>query len=420
MSTVLTISRLGAQGDGVADTPKGPVFVPFALPGERVNVAADDKKADLVAVLEASPQRIAPVCKHFGDCGGCAMQHLDPDAYRAWKRDKLVDALKAKGIDTPVDPLVSVEPQSRRRAGLTARKTEAGVLLGFNAALTHRIVDMEECHVLLPSIVEKLDVLRALAMLVGRTPKPFRLGVTQTASGLDVAFEDSGSLEGKPRQAAVDFATRNGFARVSVDGEILVEPKKPVVMVDDIAVPTPPGAFLQAVEAAEAVMADLVSAHLKKAKRVADLFSGVGTFALRLARNSEVHAVEGDAPALASLDRAFRATAGTLKRVTVEKRDLFVRPMTYKEFDAAFAGTAFDGVAFDPPRAGAEDQAKQLARSQVRLIAAVSCSPVTLARDLRILVDGGYVLKRVVPIDQFLWSPHLEAVALLEKPRRRK
>src|SRR5690606_29301229 len=182
MSTVLTISRLGAQGDGVADTPKGPVFVPFALPGERVNVAADDKKADLVAVLEASPLRIAPVCKHFGDCGGCAMQHLDPDAYRAWKRDKLVDALKAKGIDTLVDPLVSVEPQSRRRAALTARKTEAGVLLGFNAALTHRIVDMEECHVLLPSIVEKLDVLRALAMLVGRTPKPFRLGVTQTAS----------------------------------------------------------------------------------------------------------------------------------------------------------------------------------------------------------------------------------------------
>ncbi len=420
MSTVLTIARLGAQGDGIADTPKGPVFVPFALPGERVNVAADDKKADLVAVLDASPLRIAPVCKHFGDCGGCAMQHLEESAYRAWKRDKLIEALKAKGIDTPVDELVSCEPLSRRRAALTARKTEHGVLLGFNAALSHRIVDMEECHVLLPSIVEKLNLLRALAMLVGRTPTPFRMGVTQTASGLDVAFEDSGNLEGKPRQAAVDFAMRNGFARVSVDGEILVEPKKPLVMVEDIAVPTPPGAFLQAVESAEAVMAELVTTHLKKAKRVVDLFSGVGTFALRLARNSEVHAVEGDGPALASLDRAFRSTAGRLKRVTVEKRDLMVRPMTYKELDAAFEGSPFDGVAFDPPRAGAEDQAKHLARSHVRYIAAVSCNPVTLARDLRILIDGGYTLKRVVPIDQFLWSPHLEAVALLEKPRKRK
>src|SRR5690606_38604699 len=176
----------------------------------------------------------------------------------------------------------------------------------------------------------------------------------------------------------------------------------------------PPGAFVQAVEKAEQAMASLVAGHLAKAKRVADLFAGVGTFALRLARASDVHAVEGDAAALASLDRAFRFAAG-LRRVTAEKRDLFVRPLTWKELDAGF-----DGLVFDPPRAGAEDQAKQIARSQVRLVAAVSCNPLTLARDLRILIDGGYLVRRIVPVDQFIWSPHLEAVALLEKPRKRR
>ena len=414
MSAILTIARLGAQGDGIADTPQGPVYVPFALPGERVNAALAGKRADLVAVLDASPQRVAPVCRHFTVCGGCAMQHLEEQAYRDWKRALLVEALRAKGIDAEVAPLVSCPPQSRRRAGFTARRTDKGVLLGFNAALSHRIVDIEECPVLLPQLVAALPTLRQLAGLVARTNDAFRLSVTQTDSGLDIAAEGSGRLEGKPRQAAIEFCLRHGIARLSIDGEIVIEPKKPAVMVGGVAVAPPPGAFLQAVSEAEEAMAGLVAAHLGKAKRVADLFAGIGTFALRLARSSEVHAVEGDAPALAALDRAYRFGAG-LKKVTVEKRDLFVRPLTFKELDAAF-----DGLVFDPPRAGAEAQAVQIARSQVRLVAAVSCNPLTLARDLAILVEGGYVLKGVTPVDQFLWSPHLEAVALLEKPRKRR
>lgn len=414
MSSIVTISRLGAQADGIAETEGGQVFVPFTLPGEKVNIAVGGKRADIVALLETSPQRVAPPCRHFGDCGGCAIQHLEHGAYRDWKRQILVDALRARGIETEVDSMVDCPPHSRRRAALTARKTEKGLLLGFNAALSHRIVDMEECPVMLPSIVEKLDVLRQLGLLVAQTKDPFRFGVTQTASGLDVAAQDSGRLEGPARQAAIEFCLANGIARLSVDGEIIVEPKKPMVMVDDIAVVPPPGAFLQAVESAEQVMAGLVTEHLRKAKRVADLFAGIGTFALRLARQSEVHAVEGDAPALAALDRAFRFGTG-LKRVTIEKRDLFRRPLTFKELDFGF-----DGLVFDPPRAGAEDQAKQIARSNVQRVAAVSCNPTTLARDLRILIDGGYTLKRVVPVDQFLWSPHLETVALLEKPKKRK
>lgn len=414
MSSIVTIARLGAQADGIADTPNGPMFVPFTLPGEKVNVAVAGKKADVVAFLETSPQRVAPKCRHFGECGGCAIQHLEDGAYRDWKRQILVDALRSRSIDIEVDPMVACEAHSRRKAALTARKTDKGLLLGFNAALSHRIVNMEECPVMLPSIVENLDVLRKLGMHVAMTSEPFRLAATQTASGLDVAMEGSGKPEGKRRQTVVDFCVQNGISRLSIDGEIIIEPQKPVVMIDDIAVPPPPGAFLQAVESAEQVMARLVTDHLRKAKRVADLFAGIGTFALRLARSSEVHAVEGDAAALAGLDRGFRYATG-LKKVTIEKRDLFTRPMTWKELDATY-----DGLAFDPPRAGAEDQAKQIARSNVQRVAAVSCNPITLARDLRILIDGGYILRRVVPVDQFLWSPHLEAVALLEKPKKRR
>ena len=414
MSAILTIARLGGQGDGIADSEKGPVFVPFALPGERVNVALAAKKADLVSVLDASLQRVEPSCRHFTRCGGCAMQHLEEGAYRDWKRGLLVEALRAKGIDVEVAPLVSCPPHSRRRAALTAKRGEKGMVLGFNAALSHRIVDIEECPVMLPQLVAALPLLRQLAGLVARTDDAFRLLVTHTASGLDIAAQGGGRLEGKPRQRAIEFCIANGVARLTVDGEIVIEPRKPALMVGDISVAPPPGAFLQAVAAAEEAMAGLVAAHLGKAKRVADLFAGIGTFALRLARQSEVHAVESDAAALAALDRAFRFGQG-LRKVTVEKRDLFVRPLTFKELDASF-----DGLVFDPPRAGAEAQAAQIARSQVRFVAAVSCNPLTLARDLAILIDGGYALKSVAPIDQFLWSPHLEAVALLEKPKKRR
>jgi 23S rRNA (uracil1939-C5)-methyltransferase len=255
--------------------------------------------------------------------------------------------------------------------------------------------------------------LRALADLVCATPKAFHMTVTVTASGLDIAVHDAGKLGDHQRRIASNFVMAEGLARLSVDGEIVVEPKKPVVQFGPVAVAVPPGAFLQATEAAEQTMASLVGQHLSRARKVADLFAGCGSFALRLAAKSEVHAVEGDAPALAALDRAYRFASG-LKRVTSERRDLFRRPLTFKEL------SAFDGLVFDPPRAGAEDQSKQIARSDVPLVAAVSCNPVTLARDLRILIDGGYTLKSVTPIDQFLWSPHVEAVALLEKPKRRR
>jgi len=411
MSTRFTIKRLGSQGDGVAETETGELFIPFTLPGETVTAARERDRATLMAVLEASPLRIDPVCRHFTECGGCAVQHLQTDAYQQWKRDKVVHALK--GIAGDIGALVPCAPATRRRVVLAARRADTGMLLGFHRHLSPEIIPIEECPISLPEIVAALDRLRSVADLVCATTKSFRMAVTVTGSGLDVAVYESGKLGENQRRLASNFVMANGFARLSIDDEIVIEPKKPVVMFGTVAVAVPPGAFLQATEAAEQTMADLVGGHLKRAKKVADLFAGCGSFALRLAAKSEVHAVEGDAAALSALDRGSRFATG-LKRVTGERRDLFRRPLTFKELNA------FDGVVFDPPRAGAEDQSKQIARSDVPFVAAVSCNPVTLARDLRILMDGGYMLKSVTPIDQFLWSPHVEAVALLEKPKRRR
>jgi 23S rRNA (uracil1939-C5)-methyltransferase len=308
---------------------------------------------------------------------------------------------------------VPCAPKERRRVTLSARRTEAGMLLGYNRELSHTIVNIEECPIARPEIVVALEPLRSLAMTLCNTDKPFRLTITVTASGLNVAAHGSGKLAEKARNAASDFALRAGFARLSVDGEIVIEPRKPVVLFGDVSVSPPPGAFLQAVASAEQAMAELVSAHLGKAKRIADLFSGAGAFALRLAKGAEVHAVETDAASLAALDRGFRFGSG-LKKVTIERRDLFVRPVTARELNV------FDGIVIDPPRAGAEAQSRQIAKSDMPLVAAVSCNPATLARDLTILIEGGYALQRVIPLDQFLWSPHVEAVALLTKKKRRR
>lgn len=413
MTVRLLIDSLGAHGDGIARTERGQVFVPFTLPGEVVNAAVERDRGTLMAVVEPSLLRVEPPCRHFGTCGGCSLQHMEAEAYRAFKAERVATALKRERIGIDLEPLVPCAPDSRRRVVLSARKTASGMLLGYHRMQSSEIIDIEECRIALPAIVAALPMLRNLAGLACRTATPFHLTVTSTDNGLDVAFAESGTLPDAGRREAAAFALRERVARLSVDGEVLVEARKPAVRFGPAEVTPPPGGFLQAVASAEEAMASLVVGHLAKSKRVADLFSGSGAFALRLAQRSEVHAVEGEAAALAALDRGFRFSTG-LKRVTTEKRDLFRRPLTFKDLEA------FDGIVFDPPRAGAEDQSRQIARSGVPKVAAVSCNPVTLARDLRILIDGGYELVSVTPVDQFLWSPHVEAVALLERPRKRR
>ena len=404
----VTIRSVGAGGDGVANMPDGQIYVPFTLPGEVVNVAREKHRATMIALLGASPERQQPACRHFEDCGGCALQHWQDEPYRQWKRDLVVASLKGRGIDVAVDPLVACAPQTRRRAVFAMRKTEKGVLLGFNRHQSHEIIDISECAVTVPEIIARLDDLREVGALLATGTKPFKLAATLTASGLDLAASGCGVLTDVQKRALTALVMKKGFARLSHEGEIIVEPKKPIINFGKVPVPIPPGCFLQATVDAEETMVSLVLSHLGKAKKVADLFCGVGTFALRIAEKSAVHAVENDAAALAALDRGVRHVQG-LKPVTIERRDLFRRPFMPKEL------LGFDAVVFDPPRAGAEEQAQELAKSKVEKVVAISCNPVTFARDLSILVKGGYRITRVTPIDQFLWSPHVEAVAMLVK-----
>lgn len=411
----VTILSLGAQGDGVAEAPDGPVYVPFTLAGETVSIARQKTRSTLLSLKEPSGERVEPPCPHFGPdaergaCGGCNLQHFALPGYVEWKRDLVVKALKSQDLAPDVAPLFECRPGSRRRMVFTARRTEGALLLGFNQAGSHQIVPIGTCLVGDPRIVGNLDAIRRIAAAVAVTGKPFRLAVLASETGLDIAASDSGRLSPGQRQMAIEAVlSERSVARLTVDGEIVVEARKPSVTFGSVAVAPPPGGFVQASAAAEERMAELVTGHLGGCKRVADLFSGSGTFSLRLAERSAVTAVESDAAALVALDAAGRHAKG-LKPLKVERRDLFRRPLMAAELKP------FDGVAFDPPRAGAEFQAKELARSAVRRIAAVSCNPATLARDLAILTEGGYRIDAVHPIDQFLWSPHVEAVALLSR-----
>ncbi|WP_136660386.1 class I SAM-dependent RNA methyltransferase [Nitratireductor sp. XY-223] len=408
----VTIERLGAQGDGIATVGGEPVYVGYTLPGERVTINRIGSRGEAVSIDASAPERTSPPCRHFGPssdrCGGCLLQHLDINYYNSWKKQLVADALSARGIDADIAPLIACRTGSRRRAVFSARAVKGGIVLGFNRAGTHTIADIRECAVLRPSIVEALPGLRTLAGAIARGGKPFRLQVLESLTGLDVAVDGLRGLPEKQRQEAIGRALELGYARLSLGTEILVEARKPLLRFAGIDVSPPPAGFVQASAEAQEAMIETVAAHLDGAKRIADLFSGCGTFALPLARHGAVDAVESDGAALKALDHAARHTPG-LKPVTVERRDLFRRPVTAAELKKT------DAIVFDPPRAGAQAQAREIAASGVAKAAAVSCNPATLARDLRILIDGGFKLVSVTPIDQFLWSPHVEAIALLER-----
>ena len=405
----LDIARLGAQGDGIAETPSGPVYVPYALPGEQVLVEQRGDRARLVAVLSAGADRVAPPCRHFTHCGGCALQHLERTSYLAFKREQVAAAFAARGIEAPVAHVVSVGLGARRRATFSARRTGRGIVLGFHEAKTNEIVDLQECPVTASAIVRALPGLKRLVEPLTSRRLPVRLTVTLAANGLDVAIEDfPGELGPEARERLARDAAACKLARVTLAGDTLYQSTVPAVRFGPANVVLPPRAFLQAAPAAEAEMVRLASAAVGGAKRIADLFCGLGTFTFPLAVGASVLAVDGDRQAIAALESAAKRSPG-LKPIEAKGRDLFREPLSVKELER------IDAVVFDPPRAGAAAQAAVLAASRVQTIVAVSCNPATLARDTRILIDGGYTLERVTPIDQFLYSPHIEAVAVLRR-----
>jgi len=408
----LVIARLGSRGEGVADTAAGAVYVPYALPGEIAQVEPWPGHADrrhLVKLDVASPERIAPICPHFGICGGCALQHLASTRYRDWKRGLVVTALARAGLDAPVGDLIDAHGDGRRRAVFHARRGARDVLeVGFAALKAHHVVAIDRCPILAPALSGAIAAAWDIAEVLASVRKPLDIQVTATDTGLDVDVRGSGSLTAADTTALAHVAERQNLARLTRHGEIVAQRTPPVLGVGRARVVLPPGAFLQATNAGEAILAQLVAAHCESAKTVADLFCGIGPFALRLAERAQVTAIDSDTDAIDALRRAAAATPG-LKPVAAQQRDLFRRPLMPRELDR------LDAVVFDPPRQGAEAQARALAASAVSTVVAVSCNPITFAGDARILVDGGYRIMHIVPVDQFLFSAHVEVVGAFEK-----
>jgi 23S rRNA (uracil1939-C5)-methyltransferase len=403
------IDHVGHLGDGVALAEGRSLFVPYTLGGEMVEVAAapghHPDRRQLVRIEQASPERIEPLCQHFGICGGCAIQHWETERYRVWKRDLVIATLAQAKINCEVSSLIDAHGKGRRRMTVHARKGSHHVLkVGFAAAHSHDVVPIDRCPILDPGLNGALDAAWALAEPLTGIGKPLDIQITATDSGLDVDVRGSGPLPSAAVTTLSLVAAKHALARLTRHGELVLMRQPPGVTMGKARVILPPGSFLQATVAGEETLAALVAEHCRRAKHLADLFCGVGPFALRLAEKSRVSAYDNDAGAIASLQKAVTSTSG-LKPVRVEARDLFRRPLVAEEL------RDFDAVVFDPPRQGAQAQAERLAASKVPLVIAVSCNVATFARDARILIEGGYKIEGVTPVDQFRHTPHVELVA---------
>jgi 23S rRNA (uracil1939-C5)-methyltransferase len=394
------IDRLGLSGDGLAEGLR----VPFALPGERVAGPVAEGVLAPVEVLEAAPERVVPPCLQFGTCGGCALQHAADGFLAAWKREVVVRALAARGLAAAMPPVAVSPPRSRRRAVFAGRRTKKGVLVGFHGRRSDQIVDVTECHLVRPELLAARPALAALVRTGASRSGALRLTVTASSAGPDVGVAGGKSLDAELRRALAGLAEEFDLARLAWEGEPVAVRRAPFQSMGRARVVPPPGAFLQATAEGEAALVAAVQEAVGGAGRVADLFAGCGTFALPLAERSELHAVEGDAAMLAALDAGWRGAPG-LRRVTTEARDLYRRPLLAGELKR------FEAVVLDPPRAGAEAQARALAGSAMARVAMVSCNPVSFARDAAILVAGGFRLDWVQVVDQFRWSGHVELAA---------
>ena len=413
----LTVERVGAQGDGIAHFEGEPVFLPFTVPGDRVRARLGPRRGggregQAIDRLLSGPGRADPPCRHFGSCGGCSLQHFEPAFYRHLKLATLRTALERVGIEPgAVEPLRLVPP-ARRRARLgfmRPRDPQCAPRIGFRQRFRHDLVDLAECLVMEPPLLAAVGSLRRCLSRLMPPGGMAEATLTATDSGVDLLIEAAEAPSMRALEACAELAAQSDLARVvwrAQQNETLVVERRPVrVVLSGAAVPFPPGAFLQASRAAEAILVEEVLAGVGARRPVLDLFAGLGTFAFALARCGIVRAVEGEPRAAAALAEA----AAGRRKISVERRDLARDPV------APAYLSRYAAAVFDPPRAGAASQAEALAASALDTVVAVSCNPGTFARDAATLVAGGFRLERLTPLDQFVWTPHLEMVAVFRR-----
>ncbi|MCE7798554.1 class I SAM-dependent RNA methyltransferase [Sphingobium sufflavum] len=402
MSDTDRIVRIAAKGDGVTADGR---HVPLSAPGDRI--AADGR-------LEHGPDHVAPPCHHFPECGGCQLQHLSDPAYAAYVHDRVAGALTGQGIEgVEVEPPHVSPPRSRRRASLKAARVDGRVQIGFASQGSNRIVDMTMCELLHPALFALVAPLRKLLAREGVMGRSAGIVMALADQGVDLLLEDVRSDGLASAEAFSAFATAHGLARLTLAAREeppmrVWEPEPVTVSFGGLAVPLPPGAFLQATQDGEAALVDEVVRGVAGATTAADLFAGLGTFALSLAKGRKVYAAEASRDALFALKRAGDSLPG---RVFVEHRDLFRRPLVPAELNR------FGAVVLDPPRAGARDQVEQIAASTAPRLVYVSCNPSSFARDAVTLIEGGYRLDRVRPVGQFRWSTHVELAACFTRAK---
>ncbi len=395
---MLTIESLTHLGLGRASD--GRSLIPRVLPGEEIDVAQDGT----VRIVTPSVDRVAPPCRHFKTCGGCAMQHASDDFVASWKQDIVQRALHSHGLTPEFRAIATSPAQSRRRAKFAGRRTKKGALVGFHGKASHTLIDVPGCQLVTPALLASFPALQELTVLAASRKGEVDLTVTETALGPDVLIGTDKNLTPELRVTLAALANAHGLSRLVWNDEPVVTINPPDQDFGGTKVAPPPGAFLQATKAGETALLAAVEEITAGAGRIIDLFAGCGTFTLPLAKRAEVHAVESEATMLEALDRGWRA-GRNLRRVTTETRDLFRRPLEPDEL------ASFNAAVIDPPRAGAEAQIETLARSDIKTIAMVSCNPVSFARDAKVLIAAGFTMPWVQVVDQFRWSPHVEIVS---------
>jgi 23S rRNA (uracil1939-C5)-methyltransferase len=395
-----TIERMGQHGDGLAMVDGAPLALPKTLLGEVVDV----DYGKLLCVISPSAERQEAFCAKFDVCGGCKFQHWKKEPYSEWKRSQVISALENKGLRVSVETMIEAHGEGRRRVSLHVREKDGVWSAGFMAAKSHDLCAIDTCPVLVKSLQHAPHIAASFGPILG----PCDVAITAADNGLDVAVKAERSAVPRRNEVLQGIFREHQLLRLSVNGDVLASLAKPFVKMGSVDVPLSLNSFLQATAKGEDVLSALVTEGVGKSKNIVDLFCGVGPFALRLAEKAKVAAYDSDKPAIACLQQAVKMARG-LKPLIAEARDLFKAPLVAMELKA------FDAAVLDPPRAGAEAQARNLAKSTVKRVVSVSCDAQSFARDAAILVKGGYRMTRVVPVDQFCWTPHVEIVGWFER-----
>ncbi|MDG1298875.1 MAG: RsmD family RNA methyltransferase [Paracoccaceae bacterium] len=374
--------------------------VPRALPGEEITLSKENQ----FKIVLPSKDRITPVCIHYKSCGGCSIQHVTQSFIKEWKSNVIKSCLSARGIETIIKPILTSQINSRRRVTLHGMKTKKSVTVGFFKKNTHELISTPSCELVDPEILSAFSLFEEITLLGATRKSIIEISVTVSKAGLDLNILNGKKLENQGIMKITALCQNFNIARITWNEDLLANFLNPTIEFQGIAITPPPNAFLQATEEGQEILIENAMLSVCNSDKVIDLFSGCGTFTLPAAKRSEVLAIDKTKSMLSAIEQAWRETSG-LKKVTSRSQDLFKEPVGKEELNS------FDSAIIDPPRVGAEAQSRELAQSHIKRISSVSCNPKTFSRDAKILVDSGFKLDWVQPIDQFLWSSHIELVA---------